>query len=67
MDRYEARPFWHDTGTTRHNSNRVGPAQGPSWAVLGFRYKPIGRHEHDPFNVAPVSTMLGTYSLSNRA
>jgi hypothetical protein len=67
MGRHEARPFWHGTGTTRHDSNRVGPARGPSWDVLGLRYKPIEWHEHGPFIVGPFSTMLGTDSPSNRA
>jgi hypothetical protein len=35
--------------------------------MLGLRYKPIGRHEYDPFTVGPFSTMLGMDSPSNRA
>jgi hypothetical protein len=55
------------TARARHDSNRAGSAQGPSWTVLGLRYKPIRRHEHDPFTVGPFSMMLGTDSPSSRA
>jgi uncharacterized membrane protein YesL len=30
------------------------------WVVLGLRYKPIGRHGHNPFTVDSFSTMLDT-------
>jgi hypothetical protein len=45
MGRHEAQPFWHGTSTTQHNGNRAGPARGPSWAMLGLRYKSIRWHE----------------------
>jgi hypothetical protein len=54
-------------GTTRHDGNHDGSAQGPSWVVLQFRYKSIGRHQHNSFAVTSFSMMLSTDSPSNRA